>query len=223
VTSFVLVPGAGGQAWYYHRLIPRLVERGHSAVAVELPAADDNAGLAVYADRIVDAAPPGPVVLVAQSMAGLSAPLACGRLDVVEMVMLNAMSPRPGEAGGDWWSNTGQEEAAQQKAIDDGRDPDAPFDPWVTFFHDADAELLAEAQALPPPLQSDRPFDDPWPLDAWPVVSTRFIAAEDDRLFPLDFQRRVVGERLGVDVETVPGGHLAALTQPSAVAGKLLA
>ncbi len=137
--------------------------------------------------------------------------------------MPTALSTRlhPGRLS--WWGNTGQEEAARRKAVDDGRDPDAPFDPWVTFFHDADAELLAEAQALPPPLQSDRPFDDPWPLDAWPDVPTRFIAAEEDRLFPLEFQRRVVGERLGVDVETVPGGHLAALTQPSAVAARLLA
>ncbi|QKT08281.1 alpha/beta hydrolase [Gordonia sp. X0973] len=222
MSSFVLVPGAGGQAWYFHRLVSRLVERGHRAVAVDLPADDDTAGLAEYAAAIVDASPSGPVILVAQSMGGLSAPLTCDRLDVAGIVMLNAMSPRPGEAGGDWWTNTGQEEAARSKAIADGRDPDAPFDPSEVFFHDADPELLAEAQAAPPPRQSGRPFDDPWPLEGWPDVPTRFIGAVDDRLFPLEFQRRVVGERLGVDVETAPGGHLAALTQPEAVVERLL-
>ena len=54
-------------------------------------------------------------------------------------------------------------------------------------------------------------------------MPTRFIVAEDDRLFPLEFQRRVVGERLGVDVEAVPGGHLAALTQTVGGGRKLLA
>ena len=38
MTTFVLVPGAGGQAWYWHRVVPRLAFRGHDAVAVELPA-----------------------------------------------------------------------------------------------------------------------------------------------------------------------------------------
>jgi pimeloyl-ACP methyl ester carboxylesterase len=44
------------------------------------------------------------------------------------------------------------------------------------------------------------------------------IAGRDDRLFPLEFQRRVARERLGLDVVEVPGGHLAALSQPEAVA-----
>ncbi len=31
----------------------------------------------------------------------------------------------------------------------------------------------------------------------------------DDRLFPLEFQRRVVRDRLGIDVDAMPGGHLS--------------
>ena len=50
MATFVLVPGAGGQAWYWHRLVPELEARGHVAVAVELPAADPSAGLVTYAD-----------------------------------------------------------------------------------------------------------------------------------------------------------------------------
>jgi hypothetical protein len=44
------------------------------------------------------------------------------------------------------------------------------------------------------------------------------LAGTDDRFFPLDFQRRVARERLGLDVDTVPGGHLAALSYQDAVA-----
>ena len=54
-TTFVLVPGAGGDTWFWHRLVAELESRGHRAVAVELPAADDSAGLEAYADTVVAA------------------------------------------------------------------------------------------------------------------------------------------------------------------------
>ncbi len=43
--TFILIPGAGGSAWYWHLLAPRLEQRGYQAVPVALPAADDRAGL----------------------------------------------------------------------------------------------------------------------------------------------------------------------------------
>ena len=47
--SFVLIPGAGGAAWYWHRVVPLLQAAGHDAVAVDLPADDPAAGLPEYA------------------------------------------------------------------------------------------------------------------------------------------------------------------------------
>ena len=55
MTSFVLIPGAGGAAWYWHRVIPLLRDAGHDAVAVDLPADDETAGLPEYARLAVDA------------------------------------------------------------------------------------------------------------------------------------------------------------------------
>ena len=49
---FVLIPGAGGEAWYWHRVVPELRSFGHEAVAVELPAGDDAAGWDEYAAAI---------------------------------------------------------------------------------------------------------------------------------------------------------------------------
>ena len=220
--SYVLVPGAGGSPWYWHRLVAELHRRGHDAVAVDLPAADDRAGLSAYADTIVAAAGDrGPVVLVAQSMGGLSAPLAADRLDVTEIVLVNAMIPRPGETGGDWWAATGQEQAARELAVHQGRDPDAPFDQLVTFFHDVPADLVAEATAVDTG-QSGTPFGEPWPLPAWPDRPTRVLSARDDRLFPLDFQIRVARERLGLTPTTIPGGHLVALSRPADLADALM-
>src|ERR687894_2023851 len=108
MTSYVLIPGAGGAAWYWHLLVAELQERGHDVVAVDLPAADDSAGLIEYADTVVDAIGDRTViVVVAQSLAGFTAPLVCERVPVTLLVLLNAMIPAPGETPGDWWENTG--------------------------------------------------------------------------------------------------------------------
>jgi pimeloyl-ACP methyl ester carboxylesterase len=219
--TYVLVPGAGGSAWYWHRLVPELGRRGHRAVAVELPAADDEAGLREYADTIVAAAGRERVVLVAQSMGGLSAPLACDRLDVTELVLVNAMIPAPGETGGDWWTATGQDQARRELDIREGRSPDAPFDPRVTFFHDVPAAVTEQAMTVEP-AQSGTPFRDPWPLPAWPDVPTRVLSGEQDRLFPVDFQIRIARQRLGITPETLPGGHLVALSRPEELAARLV-
>lgn len=224
MTAFVLVPGAGGQAFYWHRVVPLLRDRGHTAVAVELPATEESAGLAEYADAIVAAAPADAdgLVVVAQSMAGFSAPLVADRLPVAQFVLVNAMTPRPGETAGQWWDAVDQAGAARAFAIAEGRDPDAGFDPWVEFFHDVPEDITAAAKAGPPPEQADRPFGDPWPLAAWPDVPTRFLAGRDDRLFPIVLQRRVVPERLGIDVEEIPGGHLVAFSRPEVLVERLV-
>lgn len=45
MTTFVLIPGAGGAAWYWHRVVPLIERAGHEAIAVDLPAEDESAGL----------------------------------------------------------------------------------------------------------------------------------------------------------------------------------
>jgi hypothetical protein len=43
----------------------------------------------------------------------------------------------------------------------------------------------------------------------------------NDRFFPLEFRRRVARDRLGIDVEAVPGGHLAGLAHPAELTDQL--
>lgn len=204
------MPGAGGEAWYWHRVAALLED----VVAVDLPADDPEAGLAAYADTIVDAAGPrpGPVTVVAQSMGGLSAPLVHDRLDVHRFVLVNAMVPRPGESGAQWWEATGHTDLVAEE-----------LDPMASFFHDVPADLTREALQGPQRDQSARPFEDPWPLDAWPDVPTTVVTGRDDRFFPADFQRRVAEERLGITPTLVPGGHLVALSRPAELAAVLRA
>jgi pimeloyl-ACP methyl ester carboxylesterase len=54
------------------------------------------------------------------------------------------------------------------------------------------------------------------------VTPTRVAAGADDRFFPVEFQRRVARERLGLRADVLPGGHLNALSQPRALADYLL-
>lgn len=222
--TFVLVPGAGGQAWYWHRVVADLEARGHTAVAIDLPAGDDAADLDVYADAIVEAAAGhDDVILVAQSMAGFSAPLVCDRSPVSLLVLINAMIPLPGETGDRWWETTAQAQAAEAFAASQGRTIGSDFDPLETFFHDVPADVVEAATSGGEIDQSATPFSQPFPLDRWPDVPTRVIASRDDRLFPLEFQRRVALDRLGLVPDEVPGGHLVALARPAALTDRLCA
>ena len=221
--TFVLVPGAGGEGWYWHRVVPLLEGAGHRVVPVDLPAGDENAGLSEYADVIVAAAGAATdVVLVAQSLGGFSAPLAVGRLDVRRLVLVNAMVPRPGETFGEWWGAVGQAEASRAYAEQEGRDPDAPFDVVEAFFHDVPSEVTAEAMSRSESDQADRPLGTPWPLDAWPDVPTSAVTGRHDRLFPEDLQRRYLADRLGIEPTVIDGGHLVALANPASLAEVLL-
>ena len=220
--TYVLIPGAGGMAWYWHLVVPELRQRGHDVVAVDLPAADDSAGLAEYADTVIEAIRERTdLVVVAQSMAGFTAPLVCARAPVDLVVMLNAMVPSPGESPGDWWRNTGHAQAREEQAARDGRS--LADDPGLieTFFHDVPAQVRAEAMANGEPVQSMTPFAKPWPLERWPEVPTKFLQGRDDRFLPPEFQRRIVRDRLGIALDEMPGGHLVALSRPSELAGRL--
>jgi pimeloyl-ACP methyl ester carboxylesterase len=155
-------------------------------------------------------------------MGGLVAPLVAARVPVRAIVLVNAMVPRPGETGGEWWTATGQGEAQAAAAAREGR----PFDPddlADAFLHDLPPEVLAAPEMAAPVIQSGTPFTEPWPLPAWPDVPTRVLAGAEDRFFPPEFQRRVARERLGLPVELVPGGHLVALSRPVELVDRLLA
>lgn len=222
-STFLLCPGAGSGPEYWYRLTPLLEQSGHTVVPVALPN-DPGTTLADQADAIVAASGPAArVVLVAQSMAGFSAPLACDRLPVSWLVLLNAMVPAPGETAGAWWENTGQGEAARVDDLRQGRDPDAGFDPMTTFLHDLPPEVLERVLQTEAEDPADSLFAVPFDRPDWPPVPTTALAGREDRLFPYDFQVRVARERLGLEVEPLPGGHLLALSQPDALAQRLLA
>jgi pimeloyl-ACP methyl ester carboxylesterase len=222
MATYVLIHGAGSDSWYWHLVAPELKDRGHDVVAPDLPCDDDTAGWSEYADTVVDAiGDRSDLVLVAQSMAGFTAPLVCDRVPVSLLILVAAMVPLPGELPGDWWKNTGHEQAMREQAQRDGRPVEEEFDPMVQFFHDVAPDVVAEAFARGERRQSGTPFATPWPLDTWPDVPTRFLLCRDDRFFPAVFMRRVVRTRLGFAPDEMDGGHLPALSHPRQLVDRL--
>jgi len=186
MATYVMIHGAGSSVWYWHLVAPELQARGHHVVAVDLPCDDDSAGLSEYADTVVDAiaggvdpSNHGDLALVAQSLAGFTAPLVCDRLPVDLLVLVAAMVPLPGESPGEWWANTGHEQAQREQTEHEGRTP-GDEDLATLFLHDVPRKLAAEAMTRGR-AQSPTPFEKPWPLQAWPDVATRFLLCRDNR------------------------------------------
>lgn len=225
MSTFVLLPGAGSDSWYWHRVVPLLAQRGHTAMPVDLPYGDDQADQRAYADIVVAAirGAERPLIVVGQSMSAFTAVLVAERVPVDELILVAPMIPAPGESPGLWWGNVGHEDAKRTQDVLDERDPDAAPDPLELFFHDVPTELRDEAFARDETRLSDTAFEPQWDAVRWPDVPVRVIAGRNDRLFPLPFLTRLANDRLGVEPETVDSGHLPALACPSELTELLLA
>ena len=211
MATFALIHGAGDVGWYWHLAERALRERGHDAVAPDLPCDDDSAGLWDYADTVAEAVGDRrKLVVVAQSAGAFTAPLVCERVPVELLVLVAALVPKPGEAPRDWWTNTGYEPLPGEWS----------GDVRAIFYHDVPAELADEALRRTR-AQSDTPTEAPWPLATWPDVPTRFLLCRHDRLLPPDFLRRVVRERLGIEPDEIDAGHCVALSRPRELAERL--
>lgn len=222
MATYALIPGGGGDPWEWHRLVPELASRGQEAIAIRLPGEDDAAGWSEYADAVLDAiGDRADVILVASSMGGFTAPIVCARRRVDMLVLLNAMIPLPGETFNAWWSNTGSGHARGEYHASLGLSPVEAADDAVVYYHDLPSQLRAEAQARTWQDQSMTPLNEPWPLASWPDVPTLVLAGRDDRMFPLDSQRRIARERLGIELDVIDGGHMVALSNPADLANRL--
>lgn len=220
MATYVLIPGAASDSWYWHFVTERLTALGHDVVAPDLPCEDDDAGIEEYADVVVDAiGDRHDLIVVAQSMGGFTACLVGHRLPVDLIVLVAAMTPKEGESPGEWGEATGSEEARREADKAAGRPVDE-FDVQATFLHDVPEDVARES-ADHVHGQSNTPFERALPMPAWPDVPTRFLLCRDDRMFPAELQRRVVKERLGITPDEMDGGHLPALHSPDELARRL--
>ena len=219
--TFALIPGAGGTAWYWHRVVPLLRAAGHEAIAVDLPGDDQTAGLSEYAGLVERAiGGRGNVTLVAMSLGGFTAPLVAAKIPVSAMVFVNAMIPRPGETPGAWWGDTGWSDARVAAAERGGYSTE--FDLAVYFLHDVPPDVAEAGQPYQRP-EADVAFGSVCDFATWPAARIRAVAGADDRFFPVAFQQALARDRLGLEADVLPGGHLIALSRPAELARYLLA
>jgi hypothetical protein len=226
-TTFVLIPGAGADPRVYEATIEALHDLGQEGLAPPLPLDDPEAGPSEHADAVLAALPdprPAPLVVVGQSLGAYTAAIVADRVEPQRLILLAPMIPKLGEAAGDWWEDTGHAEAIAELTARLG-----PPDDWdeaaldEVFYHDVDAATLAandEYDGRPAPGM----FAEPLAVSRWPYPATTVLAPTEDRLFPLEFQRRLTRERLGegVGFETMPGGHLPFLSRPRELAARLV-
>lgn len=214
--TFAFVHGGGDVGWAFHRVEAALRERGHATVAIDLPIGDPTAGFQEYAAAVVAAIGEAPRVVVAgHSLGGMTAPLVASQLPAVGLVaFLAGMVPRPGETFSAWWTATGQGAAMTANAEALGIDT---ADDLAVYLHDVDPVLARDALSRSREQAGDR-LDEPWPSDGWPATPTRYLLFRDDRLFPAEFVRRLVRDRLGYAPDEIDGSHMALLSQPVAIA-----
>ena len=211
--QFAFIHGASDVGWYWHLVEAELRARGHTTVAPDLPVEDDRAGLCEYADVVIDAigAARG-VVVVAQSFGGYIAPIVAERVDARLIVLVAGMVPASHESAETMFATT----SWQPERLEDNSTR-------AVFYHDVPSELAAEAVRRGGRRQSETPGKQPWPLDAWPSVPTRFILGRNDRFFPATWLRPLVHTRLGITPDEIDSGHCPALSQPLEVARCLAA
>jgi pimeloyl-ACP methyl ester carboxylesterase len=221
MATYVLIPGAGSDSWYWSFVTPQLRALGHDVITPDLPCEDDDAGIEEYADVVLEAiGGRADVILVAQSMGSFTACLVANKLPVPLIVLVAAMTPKEGESPGEWGDATGSNEARREADQRAGRPVDGEFDVYATFLHDVPEDVARESAAHVH-AQSGTPFERKLPMPPWPDVPRRFLLCRDDRLFPAEFQRRVVKERLGITPDEMDGGHLPALHSPDELVRRL--
>ncbi|MGX6606784.1 alpha/beta hydrolase [Micromonosporaceae bacterium Da 78-11] len=215
MSTFALVHGAGDVGWYWHLVEAELRARGHDVVAPDLPADDESLLLDDYADAVVEAVGNRTdLVVVGQSFGGFTAPLVAARREARELILVAGMIPAPGETADQWWGNTGYAEAPRDQAARDGGLTGSE-DPYVSFYHDVPRRLAEQANGRGRAHPTAAAFAQPWPLDAWPDVPTRFVLCTEDRFFPAGFLRRVATDRLGVVPTEIAASHCVALSRPT--------
>src|SRR5258708_13350242 len=179
--GFVLIPGAGGTAWYWHRVVPLLREAGHEAIAVDLPGEDPAAGLSASAPLVTSAiGARDNVVLVAQSLGAFTASMVAAKVPLGSLVFVNAMIPAPGETPGAWWENVRWAQARVAAAEQGGYGTE--FDLAVYFLHDVPAEVAAAGEPHQRP-EADAVFESVCDFSTLPPVPIRVVAGTDDRFF----------------------------------------
>lgn len=242
---FVLITGAWHGAWTWRPVAQHLRAAGHEVLTPTLPGLSDGDdptrhSLADVGDavvRLVEEHDLHDVTLVGHSWGGYpitgAAPRLAGRLR--KLVYWGAFVPAAGRSLYDEVPPHYRELFTAQAQASGNDSVTLPFEVWQqAFIADAPepvARLLHEL-LVPQPMQyfteTVAPLDggpDGGP-DSGPEASgipvAYLLGDQDVALPPGEYGWQRFADRLGVEIQPVPGSHEAAFTQPAALAEALL-
>lgn len=238
MSTFVFVHGAQHGGWCWHKVIPRLEEQGHDAIAFDLPGhgidttPTEDISLDAYVNRTLGVIKnlDEPPILVGHSNAGgVITQTAQERPAAIDtLVYLSAILPRPGSSLMDM--GRAEENAdslvGQNMIIDEERGVANIPDDVIqdAFYADCSAEDVALAKSLlrPEPLG---PYNVPikTTADGFGSVPRVYIETlEDNALLP-GFQESMYIDRPCWDVFTLETSHSSFFSAPDALVEHLLA
>ena len=218
MANFCLIHGAWHESSCWDDLVEHLHERGHEAVAPDLPLHDPEAGFEERARPALEALKglSGPLVIVGHSQGtAYSSLVAASRPESLLVHLcprLGGFTPPPG---------------APERFRKSFRFPaDRPDGTSVWDADEAVREMYPRlapevARALAQRLRPMIPPPDEYPLAGHPDVSTVFVYAADDELFEPAWQRFMARELVGVEPIEIPGGHFPMAEDPLSLADLL--
>ena len=216
--------GAWHGAWAWELLIPELEARGHTAVAMDLPCDDGNAGFADYADVVANALiDRSDVILVGHSLGGMTVPLVAAKRAVRSLVFLCAMVPNVGDAAsvGEPANSDEAAYAALVRHADGSHSWPTASAAERTLYQDCSPALVAAAFSRLRRQQTGL-WDGLPPLDQLPNTEIVSILCAEDRAISPAWSRWVARNRLGVEAIEMPGGHSPMMSRPAALADLLV-
>lgn len=229
MSLFALVHGGAHGGWCWELLVPELEQRGHSAVAPDLPIEDDAAGARENARVVVEAigSRDDDVIVVGHSLGGLTIPLVAQLRPVRRLVFLGAMVPAVGMSNLEYLAT--EPEAVVFSGTENLADGEIPAaDDQVLgwerakagFFGDVSDEVARQAwQRFR--RQSFTVMTERTPLEVWPDVPSTYILMTEDRAVGQEWSRRRAKE-IGADLIEMEGSHSPFYSRPGELADILV-
>jgi pimeloyl-ACP methyl ester carboxylesterase len=215
VAAFCLLHGDWHDGSCWEPLVGSLRERGHEAVAPDMPYDDATAG---FEERIRPAllaleGVTGPVVIVGHSVSsGYAALVAAATPGSLLVHLCPRLGAFPSPAGAP---------STFRKGF-----PFPPRNEGGEMVWDTERAVEAMYPRLPPEtgralagrLRPSAPPAGEYPLPGHPDVPTVLVYAADDEIFEPTWERFMARELLGIEPIEIPGGHFPMVEDPEGLA-----